>query len=70
MSNATPMSSARRADIYARLSGADNPFGWTPRQRAQWARMDSREHYRAIGTLPISGASGLRTRQPRRRSLP
>lgn len=64
MSNATPMSSARRADIYARLSGADSPIGWTPHQRQQWARMDSREHYRAIGTLPLSGASGERIRRP------
>lgn len=59
MSQATPMSTARRIDIY----GGD----WdslTDRQYRQVQRMDNRQHFRRVGLLPASGATGARTRRP------
>jgi hypothetical protein len=57
MSNALPMPSSRRSDVY---------LPPTPRQRRQWHRMDMRHRYREAGTLPPSGASGEPVRQPLR----
>ena len=59
MSQATPMSTTRRLDIY-RTTGR----GITARQHRQFRRMAARQTFRAIGAIPPSGATGARTRRP------
>lgn len=57
MSQALPMSTSRRAEIYNRDS-------WTPRKRRQCDRMQVRELDRSLGGLPPHGATGIPTRRP------